>query len=248
MNLILIEPGEIDPEGRAQLKDARAVHIRKVLGARAGQRLRIGLIDGPRGIGTVERAEESGVVLSCSVEIARPPRPPVDLLLALPRPKILKRLLAQLAAVGVGRIMLTNAEKVERYYFDSHVLDAAFIRARLVEGLQQAGDTRVPDVFIRRELKPFLEDELDALEPESVRLLAHPRAGRPPEDALRAADPRGERRVLAALGPEGGWTDYELDMIGQHSFIPVTMGPRTLRSDTAAIALHARIRGRMREA
>ena len=85
----------------------------------------------------------------------------VDLLLALPRPKVMRRLWAQIAAMGVGQIILTNAERVERNYFDTHVLTPECYRPLLVEGLQQARDTRLPRVSIHRQFKVLVEDELD---------------------------------------------------------------------------------------
>ena len=104
-----------------------------------------------------------------------PSRPPVDLLLALPRPKVLRRLWAQIAALGVGRIILTNAARVERNYFDTHVLSAACYQPLLIEGLQQARDTRLPAVTVHRQFKVLLEDELDSLSRTGCQV--HLRAG-----------------------------------------------------------------------
>ena len=120
-----------------------------------GQDVRVGVIDGPRGTGRVTRVDEAGVELACTLEATPPPEPDVDLLLALPRPKVMRRLWAQLAAMGVGRIILTNAARVERNYFDTHVLDRGELPALLVEGLQQAQDTRLPRVSIHRRFRPL---------------------------------------------------------------------------------------------
>lgn len=236
VNLILIESAEVGAEGRVELRDGRAGHLRTVLRVAPGVRVRTGLLDGPVGTGEVESTGPDAVVLRCAFDGPVPARPPMDLLLALPRPKVMKRLWAQLAAMGVGRILLTNAEKVERMYFDTHVLGPAFIRERLVEGLQQACDTRLPEVSIHRRLKVLVEDELDALCPDACRIAADPSFDRPLSGAL--ADRRG-RRLLLAIGPEGGWTPYELDLLSRHGFAGVGMGPRILRADTACIAFLA---------
>jgi len=239
MNRILIEPHEHDATGRVVLTDWRADHICGVLRAQEGQVLRIGQVDGPCGTGTVERMDAEGVCLRLELEVAVPRRPAVDLLLALPRPKVLKRLWAQLAALGIGRIMLTNAAKVERCYFDSHVLEIGFYRRQLLEGLQQAGDTRVPQVFIRRQLKPFLEDELEQIAPDTLRVLADPSGERSLADVLGASSLTGRARLLLAVGPEGGWTPYERELFASHGFRTAGMGSRILRTDTACIALLA---------
>jgi 16S rRNA (uracil1498-N3)-methyltransferase len=148
---------------------------------------------------------------------------------------VLRRLWAQLAALGVRRIMLTNAERVERNYFDTHLLDARIYRPLLVEGLQQARDTRLPIVSVHRQLKVLVEDHLDALVGDGLRLVADHRAAASVIDAVR----HQTGRVLLAVGPEGGWNDFELTLLQSHGFTPVGMGPRTLRVDTACIALIA---------
>lgn len=160
----------------------------------------------------------------------------MDLLLAVPRPKVMRRLWAQLTALGVGRIVLTNAEKVERPYFDSHLLTEAVYRPLLIEGLQQARDTRLPEVSIHRRFKPLVEDDLDGLSGEGLRIVADPSAIQALGDAVRS---QPKERVLLAVGPEGGWNTFELQLLEAHGFHRVGMGPRTLRTDTACLALLA---------
>ena len=235
MNLILIEPHELAGD-RATLRDGRATHIRKVLHGQPGATVRVGLLDGPRGVATITALDDEQVELRCAWEQEIPPLPRLDLLLALPRPKVLRRLWAQLAALGVGRLALTNAVKVERNYFDTHVLEEATYRPLLIEGLQQAQDTRLPQVSIHKQLKPLVEDRLDELFPDTLRLLADPGA----REQISGRMPTGfTGRVLLAVGPEGGWTAFERDLFARQGFVGVGLGPRTLRTDTACVALLA---------
>lgn len=235
MNLIIIHPHEAVCAGLFCLSGKRAEHIQSVLRAAPGKVLRVGLLNGAKGAGTVEAVRGKEVFLRCEFEEAVPVHPGTDLLLALPRPKVMKRLWAQLAALGVGRIMVTNAEKVERFYFDSHVLEPDFYTASLIEGLQQAGDTLLPEVRIVRELKPFLEDELNAVFPaDGLRLLADPSGA---EGLLQKPEVSTSERMLLAVGPEGGWTTYELDLFAAHGFKIFRAGSRILRTDTACVAL-----------
>jgi 16S rRNA (uracil1498-N3)-methyltransferase len=240
MNLILCEPSEVDAHGIVTLTGARGAHVRSVLGATPGDVIRIGVVDGPRGQGEIVALDEDRVVLRTTVvaglDAAIPAPPAVDLLLALPRPKVLRRLWAQLAALGVGRIVLTNASRVERHYFDTHILNASTYRPLLIEGLQQAGDTRLPHVSVHRQFRILVEDELDALSSDAARLVAHPGSHRA---LLTVARESQRRRVLLAIGPEGGWNDFELDLLTRHGFGIVSMGPRILRTDTACVALLA---------
>ena len=231
MNVILVEPGELS-DGVARLSGPRAKHIVEVLKVQPGQSIHLGVIDGPLGEGRVLSAEGEAVLLACTFQSDSPPVPSVDLLLALPRPKVMKRLWAQLAALGVGRIILTNAEKVERNYFDTHVISESFYRPLLIEGLQQARDTRVPRVSIHKQFRKLVESDLSDLSDASVRWVAHPGAEKSVGRAVQA-------RVLLAVGPEGGWNDFELSLLEGHGFKRIGMGARTLRTDTACIALLA---------
>jgi RsmE family RNA methyltransferase len=229
----LFEPGDV-ADGMVQLEGARAAHLIDVLRVAAGRQLRVGILDGPFGVATVSAVDGRTVALCCRFGTAVPARPGVDLLLAVPRPKVLQRLWAQLAALGVGRIILTNAYRVERSYFDTHVLTPVCYRPLLIEGLQQARDTRIPIVTIHRRFKVLIEDELDALSSGGMRLVADP--GAPLRVAAQALA-AGNERVLVAVGPEGGWTTYEQALLEAHGFLPIGLGPRTLRVDTACVAL-----------
>ena len=233
MNIVLFEPSEVRPDGHVDVSGPRARHLLHVLKVAPGQTVRIGLIDGPLGVGTVASTDDTQVQLHCVFEPVVPERPRVDLLMAVPRPKVLRRLWAQLAALGVGQVILTNAEKVERDYFDSHVMNESGFRPLLIEGLQQARDTRVPLVSIHKQFRVLVEDELDRLFPAGRRIVAHPGSDRSFHAALIPAVPG---RVLIAIGPEGGWNDFELGLLSRHGFDPVSTGPRILTTTTACIA------------
>jgi RsmE family RNA methyltransferase len=224
MNRILYEADECR-HGTLRLLDSRAEHIRGVLKAKPGDTLRLGEIDGPLAEGRVLTVDEQGVELEITPG-AHPPRPSLDLLLALPRPKVLKRLLPQISALGVDRLFLTNAARVERYYFDSHVLDTEFLHQALVEGLVQSGDTALPLVRVLWKLWEFFKTSLG----DQNCWLLHPGAD---QSFLEA--PVSAPRQLLAIGPEGGWVEAELQQFRDAGFLSVNLGKRILRSDTACI-------------
>jgi RsmE family RNA methyltransferase len=210
--------------------------VASVLKASPGQTIRIGVVNGPNGVGTITAVSGESVTLRCVFDAAPPPRPRVDLLLALPRPKVLRRLWAQLAALGVGQVILTNAERVERNYFDTHVITEACYRPLLVEGLQQARDTWLPLVSVHKRFRVLVEDDLPALFPAGHRLVAHPGSA---DSMKRATAIPSDARVLLAVGPEGGWNEFELRLLSANGFRPFDIGERTLRTDTACVALLA---------
>jgi 16S rRNA (uracil1498-N3)-methyltransferase len=247
VNLILVDSSEVSPDGTVTLRDERGRHLRRVLDVAPADAVRVGLIDGGIGVGTVTDVDAAGVTLRCAFGDV-PARPRVDLLLALPRPKVMRRLWAQLSAIGVGRIMLSNAARVERNYFDTHVLSPECYRPLLLEGLQQARDTRVPLVTIHRQFRKLIEDELASLSDVTTRIVADPGTTTSIRDAAKgtsgsesgqASSGPPNDRVLLAVGPEGGWNDFELALLEAHAFRRAGIGARTLRSDTACIALLA---------
>lgn len=244
VNLILLDDRDRMASGQVTLADARAAHLLNVLKVTPGREVRVGVLDGPFGVGTVSGVQDGRVTMHCVFDADTPPRPAVDVLLALPRPKVMRRLWAQLAALGVGQIILTNAERVERPYFDTHVLDEACYRPLLIEGMQQARDTRLPVVSIHRQFKMLVEDHLDTMFGAGLRLVAHPSSTRSAGSAIRE---NGDERVLLAIGPEGGWNGFEVALLEAHGFRQISLGPRTLRVDTACTALLAIVHASLEE-
>ena len=227
MNMILLQNSDCDASlNVAILKDQRAQHIRAVLKKGVGETVRIGILDGALGVGTIEEISDQETVLSCIWEPQVAERSGLNLLLALPRPKVMRRLWAQLASFAVDNIIICNAEKVERYYFDSHAITPETYLPLLHEGLQQAGHTQLPRVHVYRNFRPVIEDALE-LFPDRVMLT--PRVP-------RRLDRLKPRPVLIAIGPEGGWNDFEHQLMIQHGFAETSLLDHVLRSDTACIA------------
>jgi len=174
-------------------------------------------------------------------------KPRISLILALPRPLALARLLPMIAQMGVEDLVLTQAEKVPKDYFGSHLFRKPIgIRKALIEGLCQAADVQIPTVTVVKRLKPFIEDDIDSMFPKEkwARVIAHPQRkdGKPALRMSKISFPEGisgdQKRIVLAVGPEGGWAEpFELDMFREHGFQQVTLGSRILRSDVAVISL-----------
>ncbi len=213
------------------MRGRRARHVVEVLRAAPGDRIAVGLWRGRTGEALVVEASADLVLLSVNLAGDPPPPSPVSLVLALPRPKILRKVLQAVAAMGVKRLALVGTYRVEKSYFGSPLLAPEAIDAELRLGLEQGKDTLPPSVSVHRYFKPFVEDELDGLFPpgSAARLVAHPAASGP-LDSL--ALPRGGAVVLA-IGPEGGFTPYEASTLASRGFLPFSFGPRPLRVDVA---------------
>lgn len=233
MNLVLIDKAEIDDNSIAHIDGRRGRHVLEILKVEPGQKIRVGMINGPRGEGIVLETGNDHIVLKVELNSHIPDRPRTDILLALPRPLVMKRLWSVLPTVGVGRIILTNASKVERFYFDTHWLTKEHYEPLIIEGLEQAGDTLMPAVTVHRHFKRMLEDDLVKMFPAGKRIVGHPGADIPIGKITIAEN----ERVLLAIGPEGGWVDHELELLKDHGFHCVNIGQRTLRTETACVAM-----------
>ena len=242
LNRLLLDPWEVQQESPNKIAvvlpadDKRVMHVRNILKSTDGKTLRIGVVDaGTEDDATVQWQADGALKLSIPGDgshLIRPyrddQRPRVDLLLALPRPSNIAAFLHVAAQMGVSNIILCNAKKVQADYFGSHFLrpPQSNIREALKAGLEQSGDVALPTVLVAKKLKVFLEDELDSVCPDTIRIVAHPQKDwLPTLPAIRqiAVPPKG--RLLVAVGPEAGWDDpYELDLLAKHGFQPVSLG------------------------
>ena len=236
MNRILFEADEIK-DGVATFGGERAEHVMNVLHGEVGQVLKTGEINGLIGtsvITDISTPSSLSITVTCS-HTEKSLAPWIDLILAPPRPRVMKRLLPQLAALGVGRIFLVGAKKVEKDFWGATLLKSENYRPLLIDGLMQAGTSILPTLETRRNFRKFIKEELDALFPSATRIIAHP------YDGTQTLKHSNTQTLLLAIGPEGGWTDDEVTLLEEHGFARYSLGSRILRTDTATVALLAQL-------
>lgn len=239
MNTLLFHENEIASDGVLTLgeiqADARAEHITNVLKAEPGTMLRVGQIGGSLGLGeilTCQPAKDTKSSAQVRIRIGEltqspPAKHPLHLILALPRPKSLRRVLRGLANFGVTSIDLIQSYRVERSYWSAPVLEPSKLELALLEGLSIANDTILPTMRFHRRFKPYVEDRAAAL-PITTKLIAHPQGGEPPSLPANREEP-----IALAVGPEGGWTDYEVGLFSKAGFETLSLGPRVLSVEIA---------------
>ena len=230
MNLVLLLPADLVAPDRARLVGRRLVHVREVQRARVGDELSVGLLGGPMGRGKVLRVDEAALELALALDQPPPPKLPLTLVIAVPRPKVLNRVVAAAASLGAGRIVLVNAWKVEKAYWASPRMKPENLREQLLLGLEQAKDTVLPELSVARLFRPFVEGELPGLLAGGTGLLAHPGTGAAKPKALIPP-------ITLAIGPEGGWIEAEAQSLQRAGLLPLDLGPRILRTETALAAL-----------
>jgi RsmE family RNA methyltransferase len=237
MNIILLEARELPPSGEVQLVDHRALHLRKVLRVKPGDRVRVGVLDGLRGEGEVLRVEASSVTLRCRCDDAPPPAGQDTLLLAFARPKVLQRCLEHATALGFGTIVLFRSRRVEKSHLSSHVIDEALIEERLRRGLMQSRRTIRPRVHLVSRFRELIEQRLDPLVPRQNRFVADADAAE--EAALAQISPAP---ISLVIGPEGGLIPHELEQLSLQGFRLVRAGGQPLRVETALSYLTGQLR------
>ncbi len=236
MNLLLVETSEIDG-GVALIRGRRARHAHRVLGARPGDELRIGVARGGVGRAEVLDAEPERLRLALK-ELSEPPaEPPIDLVLALPRPKAVGRVLQAVASMGVRRVDLVNAWRVDKTYFSSRRLDPEALAHECWLGCEQGAHTYLPEVKLHPLLMPFLHESLAPRAKTRPILVFEPRAEAPLEHAMGP----GTRSAVALIGPEGGWIHRELAALERLGGLAVSLGERVLRTEVAAVAALAQL-------
>ncbi len=233
MNIILLRESDWTGGQSVCLSDYRAQHIICVIQPAVGQSLRVGLINGHTGIGTVTAIDRATVQLEVALTDVPPARHPTRLVLALPRPKILRRILRTVAEFGVDELHLIHSYRVEKSFWQSPYLQKNKVEAALIHGLERAGDTILPIVIEHRRFKPFMEDSLSRVATQRDLVIAHP------SGEHRMQTEEGKKRCLL-VGPEGGFIDYEVELAKSLGAVVANLGNRIMSVDTAVCAVLAR--------
>ena len=242
MNLIILTEADRVAENTFRLADNRAEHIRSVLKLGAGDTVLVGLLNGPQCTAHIVQDNSKSVELTCDNWREIPiPCPAIDLICALPRPQTLKKVLLTCAMTGVRSLHLIRANRVEKSYFQSPLIQAENQLPYLIEGLTQGKLTRLPLVSVHDRFRRFFEDEVDPIEcdtgPESLRLLCSPDT----KATLDTVYDKGTDQMIIAVGPEGGWVPFETELMQSVGFRPFTLGRWTLRVEHAVTAALAQV-------
>jgi RsmE family RNA methyltransferase len=223
MNLILFEANETG----LPLCDPRARHILDVLRRRPGDRFGAGLINGPRGLGTLVAIGNESLRLTFEWGAEPPPLDPITLIVGLPRPQTARRILHEASAMGVVALSFVLSDRGEPSYAQSRLWTTDEWRRHLIDGAQQAYTTRLPAVSLAAPLASVI----DSLPGGGTRLALDNYEAPCALSVVQVTAP-----VTLALGPERGWSDRERATLRVSGFSLVHLGERVLRTETACVA------------
>ncbi|MCU4408005.1 MAG: 16S rRNA (uracil(1498)-N(3))-methyltransferase [Acinetobacter sp. GWC1_38_13] len=234
MNIVLLDANQDCSSDIWSIEDQRQIkHLNQHLQLKAGDTLKVGVRDGQRYLTEVQSITAQQIMLRPIQAENVPNKVPVHLILALPRPKVLRRMIMDAVTLGVERISLIHSYRVDKSYWQSPFLQQLDDYVTL--GLEQAGDTIVPEIQLYKRFKPFVEDVLPTLITEQrPAYVAHPYA----EQSMPHAIAHGCNLIV---GPEGGFIPYEIDLLKKNGCQAMSLGNRILRTETAVSNILGRL-------
>lgn len=233
MNILVIDPKQISGD-MARICGRHLHHMQSIQGLQVGDSTRIGELNGMMGSGIITQLDNQSATIELNLDMPPPPPLPSTLILALPRPKMLRRVIQTVASMGIKYIHLINSARVEKSFWQSPFLTDESLHEQLILGLEQAVDTVLPKIYQHKLFKPFVEDKLKGIMANSKALVGHP-------SATQTCPINMNKPTTLIIGPEGGFIPYEIEKLEQQGVEAVTIGDRILRVETAVPALISRL-------
>lgn len=245
MNIVLFSKDEINKP--LLLTDSRAKHILNILHKKEDDCFEAGILNEYAGIATIKKITDKELFFDFQQTWDGGKLHPLIMIIGFPRPIQLKRLLRDIASLGVQEVHLVGTELGEKSYLKSNLAEHDVAYEMLKDGSIQAKSCHVPDLFIHQTLNDgliFLKEKnnaikigLDNIKAEGS-ILYHP-------NFSESSNSIYEKNVIAAIGSERGWTDKERELLIKNGFSLRSMGNRVLRTETAATTAVALILSKM---
>ena len=224
MNIVLLDERQTQADVWKITSKRQLDHLRTHVDVKVGDTLKVGILHGKRYLTKIVDISETAIHVQAIQEEAVPEKLAVTLIVALPRPKVLRRLIADSVTLGVEKIILLHSYRVDKSYWQTPFLQQLDHFVTL--GLEQAGDTVPPKIELYKRFKPFVEDILPTLITEECpAYVAHPYA----ENKMLSSI---SQSCTVVIGPEGGFIPYEIDLLIKNGCQAVSLGNRIIRTET----------------
>ncbi len=224
MNIVLLDPRQTESPIWTISAKRQLEHLRTHVNVQVGDTLKVGIRGGKRYLTEVLSVTEQLIQLQSIHEEIVPKKLPVTLIVAMPRPKVLRRLVMDSVTLGVEKIILLHSYRVDKSYWQTPFLQQ--LNQYIDLGLEQAGDTIAPKIEVYKRFKPFVEDILPSLiRADCPAYVAHP--------YVEMKMPAGlQQGCTMIIGPEGGFIPYEIDLLIKNGCQAVSLGNRIIRTET----------------
>ena len=275
MNIILLRKEELS-EGCFSFSktDERFLHIKKVLKLGVGSTFKAGIIDGEKGTAEIISFSDELLTALFTSSAGYAPDdgdgdclpsalPHIRLILGFPRPIQLRRILRDVAGLGIEALYLTGTELGEKSYLQADIAAEEEIERLLIDGCSQAGETHIPKVYRAYSLRHFFDRYEDDIRPEHLRAVldvpfqieqdkidqAHIERKLIEQNRIVHGEDRGlyipaisplsqlqwdgKQTLWLAVGNERGWSLNERLLFAKKRFTVYGMGRRILRTETA---------------
>jgi len=237
MNILLFSENDVSSESSNEkiisVTGSRFKHLTETQAFTVGSSIRVGEINGLCGDGIIRNISHHDITIECYLKKESPKKARAKLILGLPRPKMLRRLLVDITMLGIKDIVLLHTNQVEKSFWQSPLLKPENLREYCLKGLEQACDTVLPTITLEKYFKPFVEDKLKTFNEGKI-ILAHPSA-----EKICPQPAAGEFTLI--VGPENGFTEYEIQKFIEQDANTYSIGERHLRVETAATYLLGRL-------
>jgi 16S rRNA (uracil1498-N3)-methyltransferase len=220
----------LEPGAHVALSGSAAAHLTRVLRLRPGATVTLFNGQGGEYAASIERVQGGDVMVAIGEHrpVERESPFPLTLAQGVSRGERMDLVVQKATELGVSRLVPVLTERsIVRLDDEQADRKSSHWRAIAIAACEQCGRNRLPEVALPSQLREFLRQPAG----ENVRLLLSPAATRRIEDVPRAA---GGATVL--IGPEGGLSDEEQALAEAAGYTAVNLGPRVLRTETAAIA------------
>ena len=226
MNRIILERSQSDQTDFIISNEDVVLHLNSVLKVKAGEKLKVALIDEGLANVQVKSVSPQEIELEFVDEIIQISHPETHLLVGASRPPTIKKVLEHGTCMGVTHFHIFKADLSEKSYLQSKVLESNNVEGLLTLGLSQSANLyKRPKISIYKDLQSTFE----SLPP--ARFLLSLKT----QDTFDSSE-IGTAAIVLAIGPERGWTTAEEELLQAEKFIPRKISSHTLRVEIATFS------------
>ncbi|KEG02664.1 RNA methyltransferase, putative [Plasmodium vinckei vinckei] len=245
MNLILISANIIyknDGDYLFKTDGRQTSHLKNILKVNLNQVIKVGVINKGKGEGIIleENPKFYIIKLLTPIHLEKPQNNflPIDVVLCIPRPKVLNKALQQLSSVGVKKIIIVFSEYSNKCYESSKMLKNNEIKLALQLGLEQAMCTNFPKVYMHYTFSSFFMNIQNYCDENTIKVCAHTDLKKKNEYSLEHSILNKEKgKILLMLGCERGFSDLEIYLLQKLNFNFLNLSERILKCETALLII-----------